>query len=150
MAWPNPRFTDNGNGTITDNLTCLIWDKDANRFGVQNWPTALTSCNTLDETDNANLSDGSVEGDWRLPNIRELQSLVHYGVFAPALPNTAGTGKWSEGDPFYNVRNVVYWSSTTFAFETLSAWGVDFGLGIVHTDAKYGALYTVWCVRGGS
>ncbi len=33
VSWPNPRFKDNGDGTIKDELTKLIWDKDANRFG---------------------------------------------------------------------------------------------------------------------
>ena len=35
VAWPNPRFTDNGNGTVTDNLTGLIWLKNANCFGKE-------------------------------------------------------------------------------------------------------------------
>lgn len=39
--WPNPRFTDNGNGTVTDNLTGLIWLKDANCFGKRFWADAL-------------------------------------------------------------------------------------------------------------
>ena len=38
VEWPNPRFTDNADGTITDNLTRLIWLKDANCFGTSNWP----------------------------------------------------------------------------------------------------------------
>ena len=41
VAWPDPRFTDNGDGTITDNLTGLMWLKDANCFGSQTWTNAL-------------------------------------------------------------------------------------------------------------
>ena len=47
VAWPTPRFTDNGNGTVTDNLTRLIWMKNANAFGMKNWADALTIANTL-------------------------------------------------------------------------------------------------------
>ena len=43
VAWPNPRFTDNSNGTVTDNLTGLIWLKNANCFGSNRlWATALS------------------------------------------------------------------------------------------------------------
>ena len=42
VAWPNPRFTDNGDGTVTDNLTGLIWLKNANCFGTRTWATALS------------------------------------------------------------------------------------------------------------
>jgi len=52
VAWPSPRFTDNlvngvSNGTVTDNLTGLVWLKDANCFGVQNWTSALSKANSL-------------------------------------------------------------------------------------------------------
>ena len=92
MPWPNPRFTDNGDGTVTDNLTQLIWLKNANCFEQRTWADALTDCNTLNSGE-CGLSDGSEEGDWHLPNVKELQSLIHYGVFDPALPNTDGTGQ---------------------------------------------------------
>ena len=58
------------------------------------------------------MSDGSIPGDWRLPTIVELLSLVHWGVIDPVIPNTAGTGQWSEGDPFTGVESNPYWSST--------------------------------------
>ena len=45
--WPNPRFTDNGNGTVTDNLTGLIWLKNADCFGQRSWSDALSDCNSL-------------------------------------------------------------------------------------------------------
>ena len=46
VAWPNPRFTDNGNGTVTDNLTGLIWLKNANCAVRQKLGNALTAANT--------------------------------------------------------------------------------------------------------
>jgi hypothetical protein len=52
VAWPVPRFIDEGDGTILDRLTGLIWLKDANCFGVRNWWEALTDCNVLAAGDN--------------------------------------------------------------------------------------------------
>jgi len=103
VAWPNPRFTDNGNGTVTDNMTGLIWLKDANAGdGTETWPDALTLCSAL-ANGQQGLSDGSSSGDWRLPNIKELQSLIDFGQVGPALP---------DGHPFTDVQNSFYWSST--------------------------------------
>jgi hypothetical protein len=91
---------------------------------------------------------GSHQTDWRLPNVRELQSLVHYGFFDLALPNTVGTEKWSQGDPFTGVQPWFYWSSTTRAGLTTRAWSVDMISGEVSFDFKTD-IYNVWPVRGG-
>jgi hypothetical protein len=147
VAWPNPRFTDNGNGTVTDNLTGLIWLKDANGFGTRTWANALTDCATLNSGEHG-LTDGSAEGDWRLPNVQELQSLIDYGRYNPALCNAAGTGQWTSGDPFTGVQSAYYWSSTTYAGGTTIAWVVPLDVGRVGYDGKSGAHY-VWPVRGG-
>ncbi len=48
VAWPTPRFTDNGNGTVTDKLTGLIWMKNANAFGTKTWAEALNAANGLE------------------------------------------------------------------------------------------------------
>jgi hypothetical protein len=114
VAWPNPRFTDNGNGTVTDNLTGLIWLKKAFfPANLRNWANALASCATLNSGEGG-LTDGSVEGDWRLPSVRELLSLIDYGRYNPALCNTAGTGQWTVGDPFTHFDAWNLWSSTTY------------------------------------
>jgi hypothetical protein len=146
VAWPTPRFTDNNNGTVTDNLTRLIWQKNANALGAQTWTNALNTANNLKSGD-VGLSDGSKAGDWRLPNIRELQSLFDYAVDSPALPNTLGTGKWAEGNPFQGVKSSYYWSSTAYAPNTAYALCGYFYDGSV-TYGGNGSLY-VWCVRGG-
>ncbi len=148
VAWPTPRFTDNGDGTIKDNLTNLIWDKDANRFGIRTWSQAITDCNSLAATDYVNLSDGSAAGDWHLANVNEIASLIHYDVFSPAVPDTLGTGQWRQGDPFNNVQLVRYWSSTSFAFDSAGVWVVGFNHGFVNNGVK-GGSGNVWCVRGG-
>ncbi len=146
IAWPNPRFTDNGDGTVTDNLTDLIWLKDANAMGTLAWESALTSC-ALVSDGIYGLTDGSAAGDWRLPNARELHSLCHFGQHGPALSNTAGTGQWSEGNPFTNVQSLRYWSSTTYSGSTANAYCWHALYGGVVTQAKTTAFY-VWPVRG--
>ena len=59
---------------VTDNLTGLIWLKNARCVGGTDWENALTWCNTL-ASGSCNLSDGSSAGEWRLPNINEFSSL---------------------------------------------------------------------------
>ena len=138
VAWPNPRFTDNGDGTVTDNLTGLIWLKNANCFGTRTWDQALSDCNGL-SNGSCGLTDGSVDGDWRLPNVNELISLVDRGRLIPPLPF---------GHPFTNVRSDPYWSSTTAADSSFFAWYVDMNLGDVFSVAN-GNVHYVWPVRGG-
>ena len=83
-----------------------------------------------------------------MPNVRELQTLAHYGLFNPAVPDTAGTGQWSEGDPFSGVLSVLYWSSTTADTFSNLAWWVDMLNGVVLNQPKTGDK-RVWLVRGG-
>jgi len=69
VAWPDPRFTDHGNGTVTDNLTGLMWMKNANLPNdYMNWQQALNYV--------AGINTGTYPNygytDWRLPNRKEL------------------------------------------------------------------------------
>ena len=156
VTWPNPRFTKNGDGTVTDNLTGLIWLENADcADATMDWEDALAFANTLFDGSVAHnggdcgLSDTSAVGAWRLPNVRELQSLVHYAVFSPAVPNTAGTGKWVAGDPFSGVQpSAFYWSSTTYAANAVNAWFVSMLNGAVFNESNT-LLKRVWPVRGG-
>lgn len=139
LAWLVPRFLDNGDGTVTDNLTGLIWLKDANCYGTETWADALTDCNSLADGI-CGLSDGSQSGDWRLPNVRELHGLIDFGSYDPALPN---------GHPFTNLQSSRYWSSTTYAQSTSSAWSVGLGVGqMAHYDKTQ--INYVFPVRGDS
>ena len=154
---PTPRFTNNNNGTVTDNLTGLTWLKNANctdtvggvakTNGYLAWPDALIWSNNL-ASGKCGLSDNSHAGDWRLPNVRELRSLTNRAYSYPALSNTAGTGQWTEDDPFTGVQSDFYWSSTTYAYYTGYAWGVSLWDGYADWGSKGSNLY-VWPVRGG-
>ena len=146
VSWPAPRFEDNADGTVTDHLTGLIWLKDAGCAGPRIWNDALTYCNNL-ASGSCGLTDGSVAGDWRLPNRKELMSLVDYGNHDPALPN---------GHPFNNVMHAGsgcdYWTATAVAGYTGdfgAAWYVTIRYGHVHINLKSFFNYYVWPVRGG-
>jgi hypothetical protein len=154
VPWPDPRFTanvdNNGDGdcddpgetcdgTVTDNLTGLIWLKDPDCFGRTTWGQAVGDANGLASA-YCGLMDGSSAGDWRLPNIRELLSLVDFSQISPALP---------AGHPFVNVHTGwQYWSSTTYVASPDRSWYVVMEYGIMNHYSK-SAEYRVWPVRGG-
>jgi hypothetical protein len=113
VDWPNPRFTDNDDGTVTDNLTGLMWLKDADCFGGYregmgalqdiasiNAGSTFYDCQGYDEA-------STPYTDWRLPNINELESLVN-----AEEPNSA---TWLNREGFTNVSSGNYFSSTTYA-----------------------------------
>jgi len=147
VTLPNPRFTDNGDGTVKDNLTGLIWLKNANCFSTRTWAQALTDAAGL-ASGSCGLTDGSTAGQWRLPNKRELFSLTHDGYSFPSLTNDAGDAKWGTTgtSSFTNVQTVIYWSATTYVGSTTYAWYVALGSGTVSSTNKSNAYY-VWPVR---
>lgn len=134
-------------GTATDNNTGLIWLQNANCGGTKTWAVALAYCAAL-ANGSCGLTDGSVAGDWRLPNRFELESLLHLGYCTPALSNAAGDGQWTSGDAFVGAVSDDYWSSTTHAWFTGYAWIVYLSYGLVGYDGKTGTSF-VWPVRGG-
>lgn len=147
IVWPSPRFNDNGNLTITDNLTGLIWPQDSNAPGPVACNPGVTKTwqGSLDYIVCLNTNNYLNHNDWRLPNVNELASLVHAGQ-----PITAD---WLNTQGFSNVEHTWYWSSTTFAGDTGYAAGVIFtgnlyGGPISATGVKTSS-YKVWPVRGG-
>jgi len=146
---PIPRFTVNGDGTVTDNLTKLIWLKDAGCIGLKTWSEALTSAKTL-ASGTCGLSDGSVAGDWRLPNVRELFSVINYQFTPVAVSNTHGTAPWTVGDPFTGElgNDTTFWSSTTFPGNFSLAYLVQPTVGNNGPEQKTNTS-NVWPVRGG-
>jgi len=138
VALVTPRFTDNGDGTVTDNQTGLIWLKDANCFGTRTWADAISDCNGL-ASGSCGLTDSSSAGDWRLPNIKELLSLIDWGQHTPALPL---------GHPFDDVQSFDHFTSTTDAINDNIIWRVHMGDGDVLDDYTSPTAF-VWPVRGG-
>jgi hypothetical protein len=122
-------FTDNFDGTITDNLTNLIWEKIPLNDTLT-WEQALVYADSL------NLAGQS---DWRLPNIKELQSINDESLIDPSF-NTA----------YFNVGGQKkYWSSTTLPNQITKAWYLDTQFGITTYDFKTNKHYLI-CVRGSS
>jgi len=158
VAAPSPRFAENGDGTVTDHLTGLIWLRTANCDGQKNWSEALSWANGLFDGcsdcggggNDCGLTDGSGPGDWRLPNLRELQSLVNFGYFNPALANTAGDGQWNEGDPFTDVASGNYATSSTYLDSPCWNFYVNFETGYGEANMSKTTPQHVWPVRDGS
>lgn len=141
FAWLEPRFLDHGDGTVTDTFTGLMWTKNANLpGGSKNWQEALDYVAEMNMETHVNFG----YTDWRLPNVRELHSLIDFGEHEPAL---------TSGHPFINVQPewiTYFWSSTPFAHDSYrgQAWRVCLTFGVVHIDPKTSTWY-VWPVRGG-
>jgi len=153
VVWPNPRFVDNLDGTVTDMMTGLVWLKDAScgeldgtdPLGRAPWQGAVAAAAALSDG-LCGLSDGSETGWWRLPSRFELESLLDLEYRSPVLSDTAGTGQWSEGDAFSGVTTGYYWTSTSNAFDPAYAWHVRLDCGCVYGTVKP-TSYFVWPVR---
>jgi hypothetical protein len=123
------QFTDNGNSTIKDNLTGLTWQKVPNPDSLT-WEQSLTYAENL-----------SIDGltDWRLPNIKELQSINDERIVNPSVSTT-----------YFNTIGIKkYWSSTTLPNQTTRAWYLSTQFGITTYELKT-ARQAVICVRGAS
>ncbi|MBA7484184.1 MAG: DUF1566 domain-containing protein [Spirochaeta sp.] len=134
VAWPAvQRFTVGTGaetGCITDNLTGLMWER-VPLGTLRNWTEALT------------YADGLPLGghsDWRLPNRKELRSLVNY--------EEADNRTWLNGQGFADLQEGYYWSSTTYAAGISGAWLVSMSNGTVGVSTKTTNCY-VLAVRSG-
>ena len=124
---PN-NFIDNGDGTVTDTSTGLMWQQTT-AVGAYTWGMALDYC------ENLSLADYD---DWRLPNKNELQSLTDYTRSNPAINTTYFPGTQAD----------YYWTSTTGLPSTYHAWRENFSKGDIDGGYKYND-YRVRAVRGG-
>ena len=129
-ASPAPSYTDNGDGTTSDNNTGLMWVKDCGS-GVMSWEQALSSCEGLTYAGYS---------DWRLPNRRELLSIVDYGADSPAINTTYFPIH------FTDAQDTYYWTSTSQDAD--QAWTVFFTQGASTASSKTEDKH-VRCVRGG-
>ena len=135
VAWSNPRFTDNADGTVKDNLTGIIWTKDVNLVGRLEWQQSLDYVIDM----NSGIHENFGYTDWRLPNVRELESLLDYGEMYPALP---------PGHPFINLSDSYgwYWSSTENLY--FDAMAVSIHSHVIYFKMRTD-IFLVWPVRGG-
>jgi hypothetical protein len=132
QAWPRPRFKVR-DGVVADRLTGLVWLKDANHGGFPvAWDEALQEVRRLNQLNWQGIRD------WRLPNRRELRSLLSHQHSKPALPSDHKFSKVFQG---------WYWTSTSAALNPAYAW-------YVHTEGGrmfYGhksQYCLVWPVSG--
>lgn len=152
VAWGTSgasRYSDNGDGSVTDTVTGLVWLKDAGCLAPTTWAAAIADANTL-ASGSCGLTDGSKAGDWRLANLNELESLVDVSAAHPAL---------TPGNPFVHVSTGIYWTSTSYfggANGSPEAWAIRMDDGRYINDPN-GVLNTkatanngVWVVRGAS
>ncbi len=123
-------YSDNGNGTITDNNTGLLWQK-AENSSTMPWASAVSLCDGL--------SLGGFS-DWRLPSEKELGSLIDYSISNP--------GPMIRTAYFPNAKKTYYWSATESAADLSQAWNVLFSDGLENYFSK-GSSYNLRCVRGG-
>jgi Protein of unknown function (DUF1566) len=133
-------------GTIQNLNTRLIWEvkcsggcgglHDVNN--LYSWSGDGTQETIWDWLEDINAEGGTGyagHNDWRIPNVRELQSIVDYG-FDPSI------------DPIFGPAAFLYWSSTSFASDPASAWVVSFFIGNVFFDDKRDT-FQMRAVRGG-
>jgi hypothetical protein len=160
-------YTDNGDGTITDNNTGLTWEKKSDddsihdvhnkyTWGMTSPPYTMngtmvtTFLDTLNDVGGGGASCFAGHCDWRIPNRNELHSIVHSETSSPAVSAAFNTAC----APACTVLTCSctlssnYWTSTTFAIPDL-AWFVYFDYGYDGADSKT-HLFFVRAVRGGS
>lgn len=131
LAGPEPRFDVRGE-EVLDRFTGLSWLRDA---AFIEYP--LSWQEALDQVDAMNSVAIAGRSDWRLPNRRELRSLVSHGVARPALP---------QGYPFIKVVRSWYWSSTSAAGNPAYAWYVNLDGARMFYGAK-DQYFMLWPVR---
>ncbi len=131
LPWPSPRFVTRGE-TVEDRLTGLMWTKQANFTGLPiDWPEAMATVKQM----NGDAFAG--HRDWRVPNRRELRSLISYQTRNPALPDP---------HPFRDVFLGWYWTSTSAAVNPAFAWYVHLEGGRMFYGGK-AEHHLVWPVR---
>lgn len=120
-------FTDNGNETLTDNVTGFLWQKTADA-NPRTWDEAVNYCNSL--------SLGGYASGWRMPDLVELDSIVNLSVVSGAAINADFIGTAAAG----------YWTATDDPDDNTKAWVLDFGTTEDGTFTKSDTNY-IRCVR---
>ena len=133
-------LADSANGTVTDTRTGLMWDRCARGLSGVGCATGTASIFTWQAALNAAATIGTYKGynDWRLPNLKELRSLVEECRINPSINEFA----------FPNTSASLFLSGSPYAGDATSAWGVGFLVGNAAVVGRSGA-YQVRLVRAG-
>lgn len=144
-------YTDNGDGTITDANTGLMWEKLCDDSSVHDRDTTYTWTAAFAKVGTLNAARFAGHDDWRLPNVNELQSLARYAGPAPAVDTAFNTGCASLCTVLTCscTQPNRYWSSTSYGGATKNAWYVLFLDGSVSPLGVKTASFYVRAVRGG-
>ena len=154
-------FRDNGDGTITDNNTGLMWEVLTNDGSIHDMGNKYTWDDAFAVKVAMLNSGGGFAGhtDWRVPNVKELQSILDYENLTPSVSPTfnhiAGQRAGVGCDPSVPCTDCTctasgpYWTSTTWVQTPANAWDIDFSNGDHDAPRKSDGLF-VRAVRGGS
>ncbi|HYD49867.1 MAG TPA: DUF1566 domain-containing protein [Terriglobales bacterium] len=145
-----PRYQDNGDGTITDTKTKLIWEKLSDDESVHDKDKKYTWTDCIAKIKALNAAAFAGQNDWRLPNVDELATLATRGKRPPTDPifNFNCTPKCSVLMCSCSMAG-HYWSSTTYKIDPAIAGAVDFRSGFVDSVLRTNNNF-VRAVRGGS
>lgn len=144
-------YIDNGDGTLTDLNTGLMWEKKTDDGTIHDKDKNYTFTEAV-SLHAAGLNTAMLGGfgDWRVPSVKELQSLLNYETFGAAVSVALLNACTFGCGPFACSCTVAsfYWSSTTSQDLPTSGWGVDFDKGFTSRTGKANHFY-VRAVRGG-
>jgi hypothetical protein len=139
IGLPSGRFSKNDDDTITDNLTGLMWDINAQRYDRRIWRLAISA---VESHNNSGTTPGGYS-DWRIPNIRELRSLISWSASDPVT--------WLQEQGFLvgnDQDDFSYWTSTTVAENNAKSWKIDVSANCI--EQQYKSIDTggfIWTVR---
>lgn len=143
-------YTDNGDGAITDNATGLMWEKQSFDGSIHDMTVTFSWDNAFAHVAELNKANFAGHKDWRLPNLKELASLVNYEKVSPSV-SPAFNNNCTRGATVLTgscTATDTYWSSSSFASHPGFAWYVIFDPGDVENGDKRTTNH-VRAVRGG-
>jgi len=132
----SPDLTDNNDGTVTDNLTGLVWEQksEESEQSTFSYSEAVAYCE--------NLSLGNSD-DWRVPTRKEFSTILNLGTISPALDTT-----YFPDYTYTSASGVYYWTSSEYHDDPSQVWKIQISFGISEAVTSQAPPYKVRCVRG--